>query len=150
MDRDRDRDRQRIHATDQQRDQYRACTQSQDRVRTQARDMASLAGRPGASSKDALRQRDQLREQVRVMQQEHQRLMQGLGPEQQEAARQQIREMERIQERLQTRMQELDAAVDSPSFDFAQVATRAREVERTMQQWQKQHRKLGNQIGAQS
>jgi chromosome segregation ATPase len=147
---DQTRTRQRVHAPNQQLDQFRACTQSQNRVRTQARDMAGLAGRPGSSSKDALRQRDQLREHVRFMQQEHQRLLQGLGPEQQEAARRQIREMERIQERLQTRMQELDAAVDSPSFDFSQVATRAREVERTMQQWQKQHRKLGNQIGARS
>jgi hypothetical protein len=147
---DQTRTRQRIHATDQQRDQFRACTQSQDRVRTQARDISRVGQRAGSSSNDARRQRDQLREQVRIMQQEHQRLMQGLGPEQQEAARQQIREMQRVEERLQTRMQELDAAVDAPSFDFTSVSARARQVERAMEQWQKQHRKLGSQIGMES
>jgi prefoldin subunit 5 len=73
--------------------------------------------------------------------------MQGLGPEQQEAARQQIREMERVQERLQRRLQELDAVVDATPFDFSEVSNRARQVERAMEQWQKQHRKMGSEIG---
>lgn len=149
MDRDRDRTRQRIHATDQQRDQFRACTQSQNRVRTQARDMANLAKRRGFTSDEARQQRDQLRQLVRVMQEEHHRLMQGLNSEQQEAARMQIREMERVQERLQTRMAELDRTVDANPFSFGEVSNQAREVERAMQEWQKQHRKLGNEIGTQ-
>ncbi len=149
MDRDRDRDRQRIHATDQQRDQFRACTQSQDRVRTQARDMAGLAKRQG-NSDEVRRQRDQLRTQVRVMQEEHQRLMQGLNSEQQEAARLQVREMQRVEERLQTRMMELDRAVDANPFNYRGVSDQAREVERAMKEWQKQHRKLGSEIGTES
>ncbi len=149
-DMDQTRTRQRIHATDQQRHQFRTCTQSQDRVRTQAHDMAHLAKRQGASSDDARQMREQLREQVRTMQQEHQRLMQGLSGEQQTAARSQIREMERVHSRLRVRMDELDRAVDADPYRAQDVAKQAREVERAMKEWQKQHRKLGDEIGMES
>lgn len=145
---DRSRDQQRIRLTDQQQEHYRACTQSQDRVRNQARDMARLADRQGFTTEQAGQHRDRLREQVRTMQEEHRLLMEGLTPEQQDAARAQIRNMARAQERLQTRMAALDSEVGSDPFSFPRVTQQAREVERAMKEYQKRHRQLGDKIGA--
>jgi len=56
----RDQQRQRIHATDQQRNQYNTCTQSADRVRTQARTMADAAKGGGANNQEFRQQQEQL------------------------------------------------------------------------------------------
>jgi hypothetical protein len=84
------------------------------------------------------------------MQQEHQRLMQGLSSEQRDAARTRIRDLERAESRIRVRVDELDRAVDADPFRFPEVATQAREVERAMKELQKQHRKLGYEIGMES
>lgn len=84
MDRDRIQQRDRLHtmATDQQRAEYRTCDQLADRIRTRARDMSKSANGKGLGVGAMRQQRDQLREQVRTMDEEHQRMMQGLNDDQ--------------------------------------------------------------------
>ena len=147
MDRDRDRDRVRIHATNEQRDQFRTCTQSADRVRIQAREMARQAGGVGFHPDQARQQRNQVREQVRTMLEHHEMFLNGLGQEQLSAAQNRLRTMNEIRERLNTRLRELDEQLEGRNLDGRRVAESAREVERAMKEWQKHQRMLGEEAG---
>lgn len=147
MDRTREQDRQRIHATDQQRDQYRTCTMAADRARKQARDMSHDARGQRFNSSEARRQREQLRNELRMMEEEHARFMNGLSEEQRGEMREQIRNLEQARERLQLRLQELDQELGSASVSGNRVEERAREVERVIKEWQKAHRHIGAGLG---
>jgi chromosome segregation ATPase len=140
--------RDRIRATDRQRDQIRTCDQSMDRVRTRARDMAKAAGGKNFDAEQARQQRTQLRNEVRTMEQEHARLMQGLGAEQREAAQEQIRTMDQNRERIHTRLQEMDRELAGEGPNGKRVAEQARAIEREMKQWQKANRKMATEMGA--
>jgi DNA-directed RNA polymerase subunit F len=146
-DMDRDRDRDRIRATDQQRDQYRACTQAQDRVQMQAREMQQAARGGGLNAEQAQRLRDQLRERYQEMEQAHMRLMHDMSPEQKEALRDHIRKMDRERTRMHEALQDLDAELKESQMQRARVQQHARDVEKATERWRKQHRELGEELG---
>lgn len=66
-----DQQRLRIHATDQQRQQLRDCTQSADQLRTRTRDMTWQSKKSAITPEQAKQWREQLRNEVRVMNQNH-------------------------------------------------------------------------------
>lgn len=137
------RDRLRTQATDQQRDQYRTCDQSMDRIRTQAHDMAQAAAGSGFNAGQAQQQRDQLRQQIQTMQQEQDRLRQSLSSDQSGFAKQRTQNADRLRERVNTRLQELDQELAKPSPDAKRINETARIVEREMNAWQKEYRAMG-------
>ena len=140
--------RDRIRATDQQRDQIRTCDQSMDRVRTRARDMAQASAGKNFNAEQARQQRNQLRNEVQTMEQEHTRLMKGLSGEQRDALQQQIRSMEQNRERIHTRLQQMDQELAGAGPDGKRVAEHARAIEREMKEWQKTNREVGEEMGA--
>lgn len=142
----RDQQRQRIHATDQQQDQYRTSTQAADRVRTQARDMAKAAKSGGANNEQFRQQHAQLRNDIQTMQQEHDRFAQGLSEEQRVAVQDRIRRMDQARDRIHTQSQQMDQEMSQANPDAQRIATRAREMEKAMKEWQKQYRSLGSEI----
>jgi hypothetical protein len=146
QDRGAQRDQARAQTTDQQRDQYRTCDQSMDRARTMARDMAQDSGGKGFNADRARQQRDQLREQFQTMEQEHQRLLQGLTADQGQFVQQRTGTMEQIQERINTRLQEMNQELEMAAPDGKRVAEQARTIEREMKAWQDQHRAMGGDL----
>ena len=143
----RDQQRQRIHATDQQGNQYRTSTQAADRVRTQARDMAKAAKGGGVNNEEFRQQHAQLRNDIQTMQQEHDRFAQGLSEEQRAAVQDRIRRMDQARDRLHTQSQQMDQEMSQANPDAQHIATQAREMEKAMKEWQKQYRSLGSEIG---
>lgn len=142
QDRTRDQMRDRVPATDQQRDQLRTCDQSAERVRAQARELAKTAKGGGTNNEDFSRQRDRLHEEIRTMQQEHERLMNGLGADQKVPLAERIRNMDRERERTQAQLQEMDGEFGKASPDRKRIQEHAREMERSMAAWQKEYRKM--------
>ncbi len=143
---DIERERDRIHVSQKQRDQLRTCDRSADAVRDQARQMGKY-GQGAAFNADKARQdRDRLQEQVRTMQQEHERLMQGMNPGQQQALESHIRNLNRLQERLNTRMQNLNGELGKADPDAKRVAEQAREMERVSKEWKEQYRSIQDRI----
>jgi len=123
-------------------DQVRACDRSAQEVRNRARRLA--AGTSG-SSFDADRTRrewDQLRERVRFMQQEHERLMQGLSDEQRQALQERIRTMNELRERALAEMQSIDQELSRPRPDGRQLAERTRAMERAARELQQQYQAM--------
>jgi len=144
--RQQQRSQLRSQATDQQRQQYRTCDQSMERIRTQARDMARMSNGTTFNADQARQQREQLRDQVRTMDQQHQRMMQGLDNRQLTAVEQRTRAMNQIQERINSRLQNMDQELAKSSPDRKIIAEQARNVEREMQRYQQQYRDMGDDL----
>ncbi len=134
-------DHKRVGVTRQQRDQIRACDKIADGIRKQAREMAQNTGSK-FNADQARRQRDQIRTQVQEMEQEHERLMNGLDATQQQAFQDQIRNMNRMREQLNLQLQQTDAELSPPNPDPKRVTERAREMEQIMKEWRKHYNTL--------
>ncbi len=142
-------ERQRIRATDRQRDQLRTCTQTADRIRQQARDMDRQAKSGSFNADRARQQRDQLREQVRTMEEQHQQLMNGMSEDQKTALRTRTEEMNRIHERVNAQLGRLDEELGKPEPNRKQVAETAQRISRDMNQWREQYRKMETEMSVQ-
>lgn len=141
-------DRDRIRATDQQRDQLRTCDQAMDRVRQRARDMAKMGTGAKFNAEQARQQHSQLRNELRAMEQEHERLMNGLSEGQKKAMEERHRNMEQIHSRIENRMQEMNQNLGQSTPDGKHFTERARALEQDMKLFQKQHRAMQNEMGA--
>lgn len=98
----------------------------------------------------ARQQRDQIRDQVRTMDQQNQRLMQGLDTQQRAAIEQRTRSMNQLQERINSRLQNMDQELAKTSPDRKRIAEEARNVEREMQQYRQQYRDMGDDLSLRS
>lgn len=141
-----ERERDRARVSRQQRDQVKNCDRSADAVRNQARKMAKYGQGAGFDADNARRDRDRLQEQVRIMQQEHQRLMQGLNPGQQQALESHIRNMNRLQERLNAHMENMNSELGKNAPNGMRVAEQARELERVSREWREQYRAMQSRL----
>ena len=81
------------------------------------------------------------------MQQEHNRLMQGLRDGQREALQERVRKMDQTRERVNTRFAAIDQELNQPNPDCKRIAQHARKMDRAVKEWQKQHRKMGLEMG---
>lgn len=138
--------REHLQVTEQQRDRYRTCTQTAERIRQRAREIASANPRTFDSDK-ARRQRDQIREELQRMDQEHLQLMQVLNEAQRTQAERYASTMEKAREHVRTHLKELDEELSGTTISQVQVNQSARELEQAMKEWQKRHREMASQIG---
>jgi chromosome segregation ATPase len=142
-------DRQRIRATDQQRDQLRDCTQTADRIRQQARDMDQLTRSKTFDAAKARQQRDQMREQFRTMEQEHQRLVNGMSQDQRNALRNQVEQMNQIRQRVNNQFGQLDMELARTDPNAKEVRERAQQISKEMNRWKSQYRSMESEMGVQ-
>jgi hypothetical protein len=134
----RDMTRERIRTTRQQQDQIRSCDKLADGIRKQAREMArTSAGKFKAD--EARKQRDGLREQVRTMEREHERLIQGLEADQHQAWQERIRNVNRLREQVNSQLEQMDGDLNAAEPDAKRISERAREMERIVSEWRKHY-----------
>lgn len=138
--------REAVRATQQQRTQYETCTQAATRVRDQARVMAQAAKGGGANNPEFLRQHEQLRQQIQAMQREHERFVDGLNAAQRDSLGKRIQDMDKIRDRLQDRLRLLDGELAEPELDRKRIREHASEIEKAMNDWQKQYRGVGSKL----
>lgn len=143
----RDQQRLRLHTTDQQMQQSRTCTQSMERVRTRLRTMSRISKTQPISSAQASQWREQLRNDVQTMDQEHTRLMNGLSPEQQDAVRNRAQQMQATREQFQNMSEalEMELALEAP--EPAKVRQQALEMESAVNKIRTQQQQLNNDLG---
>lgn len=141
-------ERARIHATSQQQEQLRTCDQSADRLRQRARDMAKTASRTRFDANQARQQGQRLREQLQVMDREHERLMNGLSDDQKAAMQERIRQMTETRERVHSRIRELDQELNG-QLNRERVADCARRTEQATKEWQEHFRHMKREMGNQ-
>ena len=133
----------RVKSTSRQRKQIRDCDQAAENVGKQARKMAQNSGNR-YNAQEAAKQQKALGEQVRKMDQEHERLMTGLDDSQKAAWRDQIRNMTETRQQLRTHIAEMQAEQRADP-DGTRNAERAREIERIMNRWRTDYGTLAAQ-----
>jgi hypothetical protein len=136
-------EQKRIKATKQQQDQIGSCDKLADDIRKQARKMAKDSAN-NLNSGQINQQQVHIRNQIRTMEQEHERLINGLDGTQQQAWQEQIRNMNQLRQQLNLQQQQMDNELKA-NPDAKRVAERAREMERTMNEWRKQYGVLSSQ-----
>jgi hypothetical protein len=139
-----DMEHKRIKATQQQRDQIRSCDKLADGIRKQARKMAKASGNK-YNAEEATRQRNQIREQFTAMEQEHDRLVNGLDSNQQQAWQEQVRTMNQLRQEVHSQLLQMNNEMGMTQPDAKRIAERAREIERNMNSWRKQYNSLSSQ-----
>ncbi len=146
QDRMRDQQQQRIHATTQQRQQIRDCTQSTSRLRKQVRDMSRLKAGGAVNAAQAKQWREQLRNEIRNMNQEQERMVSGLSPEQRAATQNQVQQMEQSRERLQKMSDSLGLALEEDAVSGDKVREQARDLQTELDRLRDQQRDFENQL----
>ncbi len=141
---DAQKQQKRTRITSEQRNQIRNCDQTADGVRKQARKM-SQAGGGKFNAGEAKQQQAKIREGVRAMEQEHERLMNGLDPAQQQALQERIRNMNQHREQINMELRNMDRELGAPNPDAKRVAERAQEMERVMNNWRKEYKALSSE-----
>ena len=139
--------RQLIRATGPQSQGVRACTGAATQIRTRARALAGAAaqgnGDPGRNRATAA----QIGDQVQTMLRQHDRLMEGLSPQQQFWLEDQKRDLARQRDRIQERLRELSAAVQDARPDPKRISDRAGGLAAEMERWERQYRQMGADMG---
>lgn len=138
--------RQRIRATDQQREQLGACTGATSHARKQAHEMARIANGSGFSAEEARRQHEQLHGSFQSMQQEHERLMQGLSEEQRTQMKDRLRKLGQARERMQSTLQAMEQELKQATPDRKRLARQAGDAEKALKEWEGQHRKMASDM----
>ncbi len=140
------KEQKRIHTTQQQRDQISSCNKLADGIQKQARKMAQTKS-GNFNVEDANQQRVQIRDQFQTMEQEHERLMNGLDAAQNQAWQKQIRNMDAFRQQLKMKLQEMDTELGSANPDSKRITERAKEMERIMNNWRKEYNTFSSQAG---
>jgi hypothetical protein len=81
------------------------------------------------------------------MEQEHQRLMNGMNNEQNAALRNRIEQMNQIRQRVNSRLGQMDEELNKGQPDPKIVREHARQIEREMNRWNSQYRSMEGEMG---
>lgn len=139
--------RERIHATKEQHSQYRTCVQSAERVSSRARQMTQVAKGKAFNREQAQQYLEQLRNEIQMMEQNHQQFVEGLSEEQSAQIRERVRKMDKARERLNAHLHTIDQQLNQGEFNGKGVAKQAGEIEKAMKEWNKQYQKVGSDLG---
>jgi uncharacterized phage infection (PIP) family protein YhgE len=139
--------RQHIQATKEQHSQYRNCVQSAERVRSRAREMTQAAKGKAFNREQAQQYREQLQNEIQMMEQNHQQFVEGLSEEQRAQIRGRVWKMDKARERLNAHLQTMDQELNQGEFNGKGVAKQAGEIEKAMKEWNKQYQKVASDLG---
>lgn len=140
------RQRMQAHATQQQRDQYRQCTQSMERVRSQVREMRKAANGKAMDKQQVQQLQNRLRSEMQTMRQERERLSSSLNQDQTATVQNQLAEVERNQQRLEEFSESLGLELDQADMDRDRVRDQLRDMDKTSKGLQDQQRLLGENL----
>ena len=134
-----------VQATDEQRTQVSTCIGVSERLRMLAADMRKPA-QPSESEWAKAHQRwnEVLRH---AMQSHHRAFLDSLNADQQAALKDRLRKMDKTWSELSARFETMDRDLAEGTPDAKRLSAHAKELEKSLKKWQKQHRELGSEIG---
>jgi len=142
----REQQRARIHASDQQRQQLHDCNQAADRIRTQSRDMMRQSKNSTMTPTQVNQWREQLQNQIKEMNRNHEQLMSGLSEEQKNASRHAIQEIEQARAQLMQTTERLNNQLAAPELNRDRIGDEAHEAERAASQLKKRQSEFAAQL----
>ena len=134
-----------IRASDEQRTQLRTCLGVSERLRMVAAEMKKPAHLSETEWTEARRRWNEVLSHA--MQNHHQVFVDGLNAEQQAALKDRVRQIDKTRSELASRFETMDRDLAEAVPDAKRVSAHAKELEKSLKKWQKQHRALGSEIG---
>lgn len=134
-----------IQATDGQRTQLRTCFELSERLRVQA---AELEKPRNLSESDRAMVREQWSELLhQVMKGGHEAFRQSLNADQQSALKGRLHSMDKTWSELSSRVETMDRDLAETAPDPKRLSNHAKELEKSLKKWEKQHGELASQMG---
>jgi hypothetical protein len=125
--RGQDRTRLRVHATQQQRDRYRVCSQTMNRFRKRIRAMARLASASNFNLQQAQQLREQIAKDLQAMTEQQQSFTESLTDEQRTANQQRLQE-------LSEKQRDLGFLSDALGFELEQTGVEDGKIQKRVQE----------------
>jgi chromosome segregation ATPase len=134
-----------IQASEEQRTQLLTCISVSERLGVLATEMKEPAH---LSEPEWAKARQRWNEVLsHAMQNHHQVFVEGLNAEQQAALKGRLHKMHKTWSELSARFETIDRDLAAPAPDAKRVSAHAKELEKALKKWRKQHRELGSEIG---
>ena len=140
------RQRMQTQVTQQQRDQYRQCTQSMEQVRGQVQLMRKAASGNAVDRQQVRQLRDRLHTTMQTMLQERDRLSASLNQEQKTAVQNQLTETDRNQQQLEEVSELLGYELDQADMDRDRVRDQLRDMDKAAKRLHDQQQLLGQNL----
>ncbi len=134
----------RVQIHSEQRQQIKECGQMANEIRKQAQKMSKNSGNK-FNAEEARQQHNQIQSRLQTMEQEHERLMQGLDSGQQQALGQRIQNMNQLQQQMKTQLKQMDSELAPNEPNSERVSAQARVMEKTMENWRKEYDALSSE-----
>lgn len=134
-------------AQDPQQQRYRECTQATTRLRKRLRTMSRLQSGAALNAGQALRYREQLRQETTLMIQERTDWLNTLSEQQKAAAREEIAGSENTKGKFQDLVDLLDFELGEPAVDSGKVRQNATHAEATVSQLEQEQQKIADLVG---
>lgn len=138
-------EKRKIQATNEQRTQLRTCLELSERFRMLAADMMKPASLSEAERAKAREQSSGLLRQA--MKRSHESFGKNLSADQQAALKDRLRRMGKTWSELVSSFETMDRDMAEAAPDAKRLASHAKELEKTLKKWQKQHRELRSEMG---
>lgn len=134
-----------LQTTEEQRAQLRTCSELSEGLRLLAAEMKN----PGNLSGIEL---GRVRQQwsgspLQTMQGDHQTFLRSLNVDQQAALKDRLRKIDKAWSELSSRFKTMDLDLAQTAPNTKVLANHAKEMEKSLKKWQKQHRELGSEMG---
>src|SRR5512146_438823 len=133
--------------TPEQQKQFAQCTAAAQRVQSEARGLRTLAAGPDFTAENFKVQVTRLREAYAAMHEQHKALLEPLPAEQSKAVEQRKKTMDQACTRIRASLKELELAAAAPSAAKRQATLQAQSIVAAMEEWQREHRAIGEQMG---
>ncbi|MBI3476387.1 MAG: hypothetical protein HY010_11695 [Acidobacteria bacterium] len=134
-----------VQATEEQRTQLRTCVGASERLLMLAADMKKAAALSEPGSAEAHQRWNEVLRHA--MQSHHQVFLQSLNTDQQADLKDRLRKMDKTWSELSARFETMDRDLAEGTPDAKRLSAHAKELEKSLKKWQKQHRELGLEIG---
>lgn len=135
----------RIQATDEQRTQVRTCVGLSERLSMLAAEMKNPAHQ---SESEWAKARQRWNEVLHhAIESHHQAFLASLNADQQAALKGRLRKMDKTWSELSARLEAVDRDLAEVAPDAKRLSAHAKELEKSLKKWQKQHRGLGSEMG---
>lgn len=138
-------ERMKLQATDDQRDQLRTCVGVSERLRRLAADLKKPEHLSEAEWVQAHQRWTKVLHQA--MQSHHQAFVGTLNADQQAALEDRLRKVDKTQSEVSARFEAMDRDLAEAVPDGKHLSAHAKELQKSLKRWEKQHRELGLEMG---
>lgn len=130
-----------------QRSAFRHCLYTSDLARKHLKELAGAVRRRGSHPDEVRQHLEEVRVAVSAMLEDHHRFISNLTEDQWTKAKETITKLEQLHATINAQLQGFDYELAMPTSDLKVLEKYTKRTDRALQEWRKQHRRIGDEIG---